>query len=58
MHPIYIYNQDQVRSFATSLLQPVLGPLSWTGDVFLCGGAFKSLIRPNLRVKDLDLGLL
>ena len=44
----------QVRKHAKSVFKFLLGR-KYPGEVFLCGGAFKPLLKPGLKINDIDL---
>jgi hypothetical protein len=48
-------NLGQVRRHAAKLLNFLSHGSVYGGEVFLCGGAFKSIINPKLQICDLDL---
>lgn len=44
----------QVQKHAKEVFLFLLGK-NYAGEVFLCGGAFKPLLKPGLKIKDIDL---
>lgn len=45
---------QKIKRYAQRVFR-FLFPRPWTGEVFLCGGAFKPLLKPGLKVNNLDL---
>ncbi len=48
-------NHDRVRRHAGALLSFLTTDGTYPGEVFLCGGAYKTMLNPALEVHDLDL---